>query len=59
MGERSDYNIIKAGASSRTRHNSNVIETRGRKRKLTDDQIKEADYILQDQDLRLGGKRYT
>ena len=33
--------------------------TRGRKRKISDDQLKEADHILQDQDLQLEGKRYT
>ena len=51
MAERAGYNIIKSGASSRTRHNSSLVETRGRKRKISDDQLKEADHILQDQDL--------
>ena len=59
VAERAGYNIIKSGASSRTRHNSSLVETRGRKRKISDDQLKEADHILQDQDLQLEGKRYT
>ena len=59
VAERAGYNIIKSGASSRTRHNSSLVETRGRKRNISDDQLKEADHILQDQDLQLEGKRYT
>ena len=55
VAERAGYNIIKSGASSRTRHNSSLVETRGRKRKISDDQLKEADHILQDQDLQLEG----
>jgi hypothetical protein len=53
--ERTEYLIIKQ-SSARTRHKSNITETRGRKRKITKAQIEEADRILQDEDLQLEGK---
>ena len=56
VSERSGYRIIQQGASSR-RHEG--IETRGRKRKVTEDQVKKADDILQNEELKLKGKRYT
>ncbi len=54
--DRTGYRIIQEGASAR-RHLDN--ETLGRKRKVTEAQIDEADKILQDEDLQLEGKRYT
>lgn len=51
--------MLEEGASSRSRHHSDANETRGRKRKVTDEQIHEADSILQDRDLQLEGKRLT
>lgn len=45
VSERSGYDMIKEGASSRTRHHTTIIETRGRKRKVTNAQLKEADHI--------------
>lgn len=57
--DRQGYKIIRDGASSRTRHNSELIETRGRKSKITSEQVREADHILQDESLQLKGKRYT
>ena len=57
--ERQGYKIIRNGASSRRRHHSTLVETRGRKSKVTEAQIQEADHILQDEGLQLEGKRYT
>ena len=62
LGVRSDrtgYKMLEEGASSRTHYNTDVIETRGRRGKLTADQILEADSILQDRGLQLEGNRYT
>ena len=50
--------FIQKEASSRTHHNSGV-EKRGRKLKLSGEQVREADHILQDDDLQLEAKRYT
>ena len=58
--ERAGYRMIEAGSSSRIRHNIiELNETRGRKSKVTGEQVREADHILQDDDLMLEGKRYT
>ena len=58
--ERQGYKIIRYGASSRRIHYySTLVETRGRKSKVTGAQIQEADHILQDEGLELEGKRYT
>jgi riboflavin biosynthesis pyrimidine reductase len=56
--ERQDYRIIK-DSNARTRHNSDLIETRGRKSKVTGVQIREADQILQEEGLELKGKDLT
>ena len=45
--ERQGYKIIRNGAFSRRRHHSTLVETRGRKSKVTEAQIQEADHILQ------------
>ena len=42
---------------SRTRHNQDLIETRGRKSKTTGAQTAEADKILQESEVELEGKR--
>ena len=59
VSERSGQEMLQSGASSRTHHHSDFIETRGRKRKVTEDQIAEAHQILQDEELQLEGRRYT
>ena len=56
---RDGYKIIRNGAASRRRHHSTLVETCGRKSKVTEAQIQEADHILQDEGLQLEGKRYT
>lgn len=56
VSERAGYRIITSGASARTNLANKI---RGQKRKVTDDQLNEADKILQDEDLQLEGKRYT
>ncbi len=56
VSQRTKYEILH-NESSRTRHHTN--ETRDRKRKLSDEQIAEADHILQDEKLQLKEKRYT
>ena len=53
--ERAGYNMIQPCASSRTHHNSG-FETRGRKYKMTSEQVQEADHRLEDDDLDLEAK---
>ena len=53
---RAGYRMLEPGASSRTFHHSVEVETRGRKRKVTRDQVREADAILQDDSLGLEAK---
>lgn len=48
--------MLEPGASSRTSHHSVEVETRGRTRKVTSDQVREADAILQGDSLGLGAK---
>lgn len=55
MKERAGYNMIQPGASSRTHHISG-FEARGRKYKMTSEQVWEADHLLQDDDLGLEAK---
>ncbi len=59
LSERTRCKFIQKEASSRTRHHSNVSETRDRKRKVLKTQLDETDQILQDEDLQLKKKRYT
>lgn len=59
VSERAGYTIIQKGASARTRHHSDRIETRGRKSKITGEQVREADRLLQEDELQLEGKRLT
>ncbi len=54
--QRSGYPMIEPGAPSRTYANSSALETRGRKRKVTSEQVREADAILQHDVLGLEGK---
>lgn len=49
--QRSGYRMIEPGATSRTYANSGALETHGRKRKVTSEQVREADAILQDDEL--------
>ncbi len=56
--ERQDYKIIK-DSNARTRHNSDLIETRERKFKMTSVQIRETNQILQKEELKLKEKRLT
>ena len=51
------YRILRS--ASRTRHNQDLIETRGRKSKVSGAQMAEADKILQEIELQLKGKRLT
>ncbi len=55
MKERTGYNIIQSGASFRTHHNSE-FEAHGRKYKITSKQVREADHLLQDDNLGLEAK---
>lgn len=57
--QRSGYRMIAPGAPSRTYANSGALETRGRTRKVTSEQVREADAILQDDELGLEGKALT
>ena len=54
--QRSGYRMIEPGAPSRTYANSGALETRGRKRKVTSEQVQETDAILQDDALGLEEK---
>lgn len=54
---RAGYRMLEPGASSRTFHHSVEVETRGRKRKVTSDQVREADAILQDDSFGFGSER--
>lgn len=56
VSKRSSYEMIQSKASART---SLAVETRKKKRKATDDQLKKIDNILQNEELKLEGKRYT
>jgi hypothetical protein len=58
VAERAGYRMIESGASSRT-HDPSKPETRGRKLKVTSEQVREADHLVQDNDLQLEGKRLT
>ena len=51
------YRLLRT--SSRTRHNQNINETRGRKSKISSEQMTEADKILQEIELQLEDKRFT
>ena len=51
------YSILQG--ESRTRHNQEGNETRGRPLKLTGAQVCEADSILEEENLGVEGKRYT
>ena len=51
--------MIEPGAPSRTYANSGASETRGRGKKVTSEQVQEADAILQDDALGLEGKALT
>ena len=53
---RTGYRIIKPEASSRQRAHQSLIETRGRKHKMTAEQAREADHLLQDDDLGMEAK---
>lgn len=53
--QRAGYNMIQPGASSRTHHNSR-FEARGRRNKMTSEQVREADHQLKDNDLGLDAK---
>ena len=55
----SGYRLIRFEASSRTRHNQDLNETRDRKLKVSEAQVAEADKILQEIELELEGKRLT
>jgi arsenate reductase-like glutaredoxin family protein len=46
VSKRTRYKFIQEEASSRTRHHSNVSETRDRKRKVSKTQLDETDQIL-------------
>lgn len=59
VSERAGYRMIKKGASARTRHHTELIETRGRRSKVTGEQVREADHLLQEDELELEGKRLT
>ena len=59
VSERAGYRIIRKGASTRTRHHTELIETRGRRSKITGEQVREADRLLQEDELQLEGKRLT
>ena len=52
-----DYRLLRT--FSRTRHNQDINETRGRKSKISGEQMTEADKILQEIELQLDGKRLT
>ena len=52
-----DYRLLRS--ASRTRHNQALIETRGRKSKISSEQVIEADKILQKIELELNDKRLT
>ena len=56
VARRAGYDIIKPEASSRRRAHQNLIETRGRKPKMTAEQVREADHLLQDDDLYMEAK---
>ncbi len=51
--------MIEPGAPSRTYANSGALKTRGRKKKVTSEQVRKADAILQDDALGLEGKALT
>lgn len=55
MKKRAGYNMIQPGTSSCTHHNSR-FEAHERKYKMTSEQIREADHLLQDDDLGLEAK---
>ena len=57
--QRSGYRMIEPGTPSRTYANSGALETRGRKGKVTSEQVREVDAILQDDVLGLEGKALT
>lgn len=54
--ERPGYKFIEPGAPSRTRHNQDLIETRGRKHKMTGAQVAQASQLLEDSDLGMEAK---
>lgn len=58
VSDRQGYAIIQS-ETSRRRHSTDTIETRGRWSKLSGPQVSEADHILQDGELELEGKRLT
>lgn len=53
--ERAGYNMIQPDASSRTHPNSG-FEARGQSYKMTSEQVREVDHLLQDDDLGLEAK---
>ena len=58
--ERAGYKMLEEEASSRKRHHiSEINDTRGRKSKVTGEQVREANQILQQSDLELEEKIYT
>ena len=60
VSERAGYRMIQEGTFARRRHNMHTkLETRGRKSKVTEAQVREVDHILQDEALELEGKSYT
>ena len=50
---RAEYRMIEPEASSRQRSHQGLTETRGRKNKTTAERVREADHLLQDDDLDL------
>ena len=53
--ERAGYNMIQQGASSRTHHNSG-FEACGQEYKITTEQVRENDHLLEDDDFGLEAK---
>ena len=56
---RAEYRMIKPEVSSKQRAHQDLIETRGRKHKMTAEQVREADHLLQDDDLDMKAKDFV
>ncbi|KAL2047773.1 hypothetical protein ABVK25_011385 [Lepraria finkii] len=54
--ERPGYKFIEYGAPSRTRKNQDIIETRGRKPKLSGADVRETDHLLEEGGLEMEAK---
>ena len=53
------YELLRASTTRKRHHNPELLETRGRHSKLSGSQIREADSILEEEELGIEGKRYT